>query len=60
MCGRAPLGRAFFERKTVERLEWSPVNNRLAQKPTIPSADHHNFYKLKKWTKHGTKADRML
>jgi hypothetical protein len=23
-------------------------------------ADDRNFYKLEKWTKHGTKADRML
>jgi hypothetical protein len=23
-------------------------------------ADHHNFYKVEKWTKDGTKVDRML
>jgi hypothetical protein len=23
-------------------------------------ADHRNFYKVEKWTKHGAKVDRML
>ena len=33
----------------------------LTKRPTIPLiADHHNFYKVEKWTKDGSKVDHML
>ena len=39
-------------------LSWSNWSDEETDEPLI--ADHRNFYKVEKWTKDGTKVERML
>jgi hypothetical protein len=48
-------------RRTTINTAKRAMNDRARRRDQRPAdGDHHNFYKVEKWTKDGTKVDHML